>query len=237
MKIDINFNFLSDSNGGDPDKTSPTLRSYHQTLWSKELPNGKIFNLNKNHKSAYLYYQSELGEFFLGSDAITHSYKNQRSKQWLIKQLPDNIASGLFNRSATIGSYIIFPNNKREGKGTINQARGMNPLIDDRFDLTLECIRLFYCNKMSPLFNVLTRYADFFELFGSFDGYVDYFYLNDLLDSHGKISFFLPFDNFHTKPGFNNVKEYLTYNDEVINFINNRNKRIDLGVNHVQSFL
>ena len=41
MKIDTSFNMYSDAGGGDPDSTSPTLKSYHQFLWSKDLPNGK----------------------------------------------------------------------------------------------------------------------------------------------------------------------------------------------------
>jgi hypothetical protein len=44
MKIDITFNVYTDANGGDPDSTSPTLRSYHKLLWSKPLPNGQTLN-------------------------------------------------------------------------------------------------------------------------------------------------------------------------------------------------
>ena len=40
MKVDTDFNFYSDSNSGDPDSKSPTLRKYHKLLWSKQLPNG-----------------------------------------------------------------------------------------------------------------------------------------------------------------------------------------------------
>ena len=64
--IDTNFNFFSDANGGDPDITSPTLKKYHKLLWSKPLPNGKIFSLTNEHKGAYLHYKSEQGEFFFG---------------------------------------------------------------------------------------------------------------------------------------------------------------------------
>ncbi len=70
MVIDTSFNVYSDANGGDPDITSPTLRSYHKYLWSKHLPNGKLFTLTDNKIGTYLYHKSELGEFTLGSDAI-----------------------------------------------------------------------------------------------------------------------------------------------------------------------
>ena len=39
--VDTTFDFHSDTPAGkDPDKYSPTLRRYHQLLWSKDLPYG-----------------------------------------------------------------------------------------------------------------------------------------------------------------------------------------------------
>ena len=182
MIIDTNFNFYSDSNGGDPDSTSPTLRRYHKILWSKPLPNGKIFELFDNENGAYLYHKSGLGEFFFGSDAITHSYKNHKRKQWLIKQIPNEV-NELFNTGSTVGSYIVFPKNRIDGKQTINQARGTNSLIDDRFDITLECIRLFYMGQKNPLYSCLMRYKKFFDLFENFMGYIHFFLLDDFYTS------------------------------------------------------
>jgi hypothetical protein len=52
--IDITFDFHADSTGEDPDKDSPTLKKYHKILWSKSLPNGKIFNLRDDKAGAYL---------------------------------------------------------------------------------------------------------------------------------------------------------------------------------------
>ena len=40
--IDVNFDVQTDSGGKDPDYASPTLRSFHQLLWSKLLPNGMM---------------------------------------------------------------------------------------------------------------------------------------------------------------------------------------------------
>lgn len=177
MIIDTSFNFYSDANGGDPDSTSPTLRRYHKILWSKPLPNGNIFELRDDKNGAYLYHESELGKFFLGSDAITHSYRNHKRKKWLTEQIPD-VVNELFNTGCVIASYIVFPKNKIDGKHTINQARGVNRFIDDRFDLTLECIRRFYSGGESPLYKTLLRYRDFFDLFGDFPGYVDFFLLH-----------------------------------------------------------
>jgi len=226
MKIDTTFNFYSDSNGRDPDRASPTLRKYHKTLWSKPLPNGKHLELRDDKKGAYLYHNSELGEFFLGSDAITHSYKNHTRKKWLTDQIPNEV-NELFDVGSTIGAYIIFPNNRIDGKPTINQARGVIGLIDDRFDLTLECIRRFYLQEKSPLYDTLLRYKGFFDLFDDFLGYIHFFLLDDLITENKMIDFFLPFDGFRTRPIFTDVNQYLLYKNRVIRFINSRNKRIE----------
>ena len=226
MTVDTAFNVYSDAQGGDPDSTSPTLRKYHMTLWSKPLPNGQIFELSGNKSGVYLYHNSEIGEYFLGSDAITHSYKNHKQKHWITKQIPNEVDE-LFDAGSTIGAYTIFPNNRIDGKHTLNQARGVNSFIDDRFDLTLECVRLFYLGQVSPLYDTLLRYKNFFDLFESFNGYVKFFLLDDLVDENQKMKFYLPFDGFKTKPTFSNIDEYLVYKNGVLTFIKSRNKRIE----------
>jgi len=230
--IDTSFNFYSDANGGDPDSTSPTLKKYHKLLWNKALPNGTQFKLTDKKSGAYLYHNSEQGEFNLGSDAITHSYKNQTRKQWLVRQIPNEVDE-LFDTGSTIGAYTLFPRNKIDNKFTINQARGINSLIDDRFDLTLECIRLFYLGQASPLYETFFRYKNFFDLFDSFNGYVQFFLLDDLIDEKQNIKFYLPFDNFTTKPSFANVEDYMTYKKQVMNFIRLRNERITEYTKHI----
>jgi hypothetical protein len=228
--IDTNFNFYSDSKHGDPDSASPTLRRYHKLLWCKKLRNGKVFELCDTRIGSYLYHNSELGEFFLGSDAITHSYKNHKRKKWLTDKIPNEVGE-LFDAGSTVGAYILFPNNGIDGKYTINQARGVNSFIDDRFDLTLECIRLFYIGKESPLSETLIRYEKFFDLFNDFIGYTNFFLLNDLLDDSNNINFYLPFDDFTTRPCFSDTSQYLVYKKRVMDFIRSRNKRIDDSFN------
>ena len=225
MKIDTTFNVYTDAKGGDPDSTSPTLRLYHKFLWSKPLPNGQTFELT-NKSGIYLYHNSGLGEYILGSDAITHSYKNHTRKKWLTTQIQDDV-NELFDTGSTIGAYTLFPNNRIDGKHSINQARGINSLIDDRFDLTLECIRLFYLGQESPLFDTLVRYKNFFDLFDTFEGYIKFFLLDDLVDENQHIKFYLPFDNFKTKPTFTDIDEYLKYKKGVMDFIKSRNDRIE----------
>lgn len=224
MHIDTSFSMYSDANGRAPDLFSPTLRRYHQKLWSKPLPCGVEFTLAR--KGRYLCHTSELGTFYLGSDAITHSYSKHERKRWLTSQIPDEVAD-FFARNASIGSYTLFPNKQIKRKHTINQARGVNRFIDDRFDLTLECIRRHYAGEQSPLSRVLARYVDFFALFESFEGYTDFFLLQDLIASDGSIKFYLPFDGFATRPQFNCVADYLEYKDKVQAFIDSRNRRIE----------
>ena len=119
-----------------------------------------------------------------------------RRKQWLTQQIPKAV-NEIYSAGSTIGAYIIFPNNQIDKKQTINGARGCNGKIDDRFDLTLECIRRFYLGLQSPLHDVFLRYRDFFGLFGDFRGYIDFFLLQDLVtENYAQIKFYLPFDDF-----------------------------------------
>jgi hypothetical protein len=230
MILNVDFNVHSDAGGGDPDITSPTLRLYHKILWSKPLPNGQVFELTNKKSGAYLYHKSELGEFILGSDAITHSYRHHKRKEWLTKQIQNEV-NELYDTGSSIGSFTIFPNNRVDKKHTINQARGVINLIDDRFDLTLECIRLFYLGERSPLYDTVLRYKNFFDLFESFAGYVKFFFLDDLVDENEKVKFYLPFDDFKTKPIFSSIDDYLTYKNGVTNFIKERKKRIAAYIN------
>ena len=226
MNIDITFNFYSDSNGGDPDLKSPMLRKYHQFLWHKRLPNGEFMDLSNTPANLYLAQKSSLGSLSLGSDAIWHSYKNQVRKQWLISIIPEREVDELRNLGSTIGGYILFPNKKINDLFTINQARGVNKFIDDRFDLTLECIRRYYLGQESPLYDTLLRYKHFFDLFNSFIGYCRFFLLEDLLDENNDVKFYLPFDNFKSQPIFNGISDYLIYKKGVMDFVTSRNKRI-----------
>lgn len=230
MLIDTKFDFHSDSKGRDPDSFSPTLRRYHKHLWSKQLPNGSHFELTDANPGSYLYHKSEKGEFYLGSDSITHSYKNQKRKKWIVERIPAAVDE-LFAIGSTIGAFLVFPNNQIGRKNTINQARGVASLIDDRFDLTLECIRRFYLGIENPLYATLQRYSAFFDLFGSFDGYVDFFLLDDLLGKDRNIQFYLPFTDFETRPVFSSIEDYLTYKTHVTRFVESRNKRIDTYAN------
>ena len=227
MKVDINFNFYSDTpNGKDPDSFSNTLRRYHQFLWSKPLPNGSTFNLDINRPKV-LHHKSNLGEFILSSDSIAHDYSKWKSTTKIIEKIPRQELEKFFNLGCTIGGYIIFPSNRINNQMTINGSRGINKKIKDRFDLTLECIRRFYLNETSPLGETLNRYKNFFKLFNNFKGYVDFFLLQDLVvNNYSTINFFLPFNNFQDSPVPTDIEEYKFYRKNMTQFILNRGKRI-----------
>ncbi len=225
--IDISFDVYSDTpEGKDPDSFSSTLRNYHKFLWSKRLPNKEEFCLNLD-KPKLLHHKSALGEFFLSSDAIGHTYSRVKKMSHIIDEISHEEINDFFSICSTIGAYVIFPAKRINNKMTINGARGVNHKIQDRFDLTLECIRRHYLNQQSPLTDVLERNANFFKLFSDFKGYVDYFLLQDLVErNYEAIKFWSNFDNFETGPLPINKEEYVSYKEKVINFVNRRNQRI-----------
>lgn len=214
--------------GKDPDSYSPTLRRYHQALWSKELPSGKLFNLAIDEPKTYLHHKSTLGEFALFSDSFVHSYRYLKKTQHLVVQVPEAELDQFYAICGTIGGYIIFPSRRIDGKLTINGARGFYSSIMDRADLTLECIRRHYEGGESPLGSVLARYADFFALFEDFRGYTEFFLLQDLVRTDGSgVKFFLQFDGFNCSPLPVSLSEYATYRSKLADFVLARNERID----------
>jgi hypothetical protein len=233
--IDVNFDFTNDTPyfwddfkiGTDPDIWSPTLRKYQQFLYSKKLPNEEIFNLQqgKNPEYDYLFWKN----FRFASDSIINTYIHHSKMQALIAKVKNSIKDfptfqeKYLRESYTIGGEIIFP--KR--RWSINQCRGTHPQIKDRFDLTLECIRRYYKNQDNPLMEVLKKDDEFFKLFIDFKGYIDFFYLNDLVtEDYSNIKYYLDFDNFNRSPLPQTVEEWHTLYNSQMEFLRARNKRI-----------
>ena len=90
MLIDTDFDFTTDSygywdgfwerknglgvGGSDPDSVSETLKEYHRILWSKELPNGEIMQLEKKNYPGYLNWNG----MNLSSDSIIVSFRYKK---------------------------------------------------------------------------------------------------------------------------------------------------------------
>ena len=111
--IDIAFDVYSDTpKGKDPDSNSPTLRRYHKLLWSKPLPSGVNFELN-DKTPKILHHKSKLGEFFISSDSIGHTYSKVKSMSHIVDQVPSGEIDSFFSVCSTIGAYIIFPEKKK----------------------------------------------------------------------------------------------------------------------------
>ncbi len=225
--INTSFDFREDANGGDPDKTSPKLRRYHQLLWSKPLPDGRPFDLDAKSGKGYLYHNSELGEFVLTSDSVLPTFNRHKRYAHVISQIQQEHVDYFDYITYTIGGMMIFPGNKIDGKMTINGARGCNSKIADRFDLTVECIRRYYLGEESPLYNDLARYTNFFQLFGDFKGYVDFFLLQDLVsEDYTTVSSFTPAIDFDKSPRPETLENYQFFRERTIDFVTNRNTRI-----------
>lgn len=223
--LDVEFDFSKEANGRDPDRHSPTLMKYHRMLWQKPLKDNKLFNLTFSEKNR-LTHSSDLGVFELSSDTIGHTYRKWKRMAHIIKQIPKSDIDSFLKTCRTMGGYIVFPANKINGN-TINQERGTNTKIRDRWDLTVECIRRHYVGGDSPLYNTLIRYSDFFSLFSDFKSYVEFFHLQDVVSNDfKKVKFFLPFDDFQRVPTPKTKEEYIAYRQAVMLFINQRNTRI-----------
>lgn len=232
-RINVTFDFRTDTPPGrDPDTYSPTLRRYHRLLWSKPLPGGEQFDLTIDRPDAYLYHRSQLGEFFLASDTVIPSFSTDRRMVATLAALPAGRLERFHRLGYTIGGMMVFPGNSVDRKMTINGARGFHPLIKDRFDYTVECIRRHYSGLDNPLSEVLGRYADFFGLFRDFAGYVDFFHLQDIVSAdHTSVKFFTRFEDFGGIPLPLAPAAYTSYLNAATAFINARNHRIARLVN------
>jgi len=145
----------------------------------------------------------------------------------IIGQIPPDDLDAFGTIGYTIGGMMVFPGNRIGRKMAINGARGFHPRIKDRFDLTVECIRRYYLGQISPLSEVLERYADFFSLFEDFRGYVEFFLLQDLVnEDFSAVVFFTAFDGFKTSPLPSTKESYVGYMRLAMEFIEARNRRI-----------
>ena len=210
--------------GGDPDSLSKKLQLYHQTVWSRELPCGEKMELQCGAGPYYLTWK----DFRFGSDSIIVSFRYEKYRYMLDsvkKAVPDYRAfvENYLHRAYTIGGMMIFPKHA----GSINQAKGTNKKLCDRWDLTLECIRRYYSGENSPISSTLVRDRDFFDLFVDFKGFVDFFFMQDCVtDDYGSVQYWIGNGDFNEDPLPKSVDEYLLWIDRQLVFLEKRNRRI-----------
>ena len=225
--------------GKDPDRFSKELKEYHICLCSSRTINEKEFILNSGKNNKMIYSNGNI-EIIFTPDSITNVFQNSSRRYNGIKE-KDIINKYSENEEIkelieeyrridyTIGSSIIFPisiNNQSLGT-TINRARGVLYQIHDRIDFTLKCIKLYYedSNDINPLLPYIQKNKAFFDLFGSFKAYVDFFFLNDLVDKDYNV-IYLDNECSFSNPFPYNIDVFKEYISNTIKFINNRNKRI-----------
>lgn len=237
LNIDVDFDFTTDHkywetyrkghSESDPDVNSPKLRLYQQMLYSRQTPSGKKLDLVQGRSKNYDYLVCDGVRY--GSDSIINMYAYKLPKIEKEIEKYEEIIVEYIHKGYTIGGEIIFPKHDKTYGQTINQRRGWCPKIKDRFDLTLECIRLFYEDKNSKLYNVLKIDAEFFKLFVDFKGYVDFFFLNDLVsEDYKKVKLFIGTneDAFKRNPLPQNKGEWEKLFASQMDFLENRNDRI-----------
>ena len=227
--INVEFCFLDDPDySTDADRDSRMLRQWHRQLWSKSLPSGQRIVWDIEAGTTCLVH----GDVRVSSDTIATTHSNYRrlgtAQMWASLSEPDQQRyDRLFY---TIGGFIIFPTRPQ----SLNQRRGTNASIADRFDLTLECIRQHYLGRTdNPLVDVLRLDADYFRLFGEgadgFAAFVEFFHIQHLaspdsvrwLDGHAGREW-----AFDRPPLPQTIDGYRRYLDNVATFVADRNARI-----------
>ena len=247
MKIDVNFDFTLDSpnywtdfwerkdgrggGGSDPDASSPMLQKYHQMLWSRPLPCGEVMSLEvdvKLYQDGGKQNRLKWKEFVFTSDSIVSSHRYIRLAD-VLDQFKKTVSDyraymeGWLHKADTIGGFIIWPCHWN----SINQEKGCNPKICDRMDRTLECIRRFYKGEESPMTKCFDRDKKFFDLFVDFKGFVDFFFLQDLVnEEYSSVTMLLGDDKFTTPALAQTAEEYRQWLEAQLDFVTKRNERI-----------
>lgn len=222
--------------GKDADAKSPMLRAAHRRLWSKCAPSSGRVELADDLTMTW---PAGVRGLRLSSDTIATTHERYQSirDRGLWRNLSAASQQRYDRGFYTIGAFIILPCHER----SLNQCRGTRWQIKDRFDLTLECIRLYFegvtAIERNPLGDILFSDAAFFDMFGhragGFHAYVQFFHLRDLVTS-GRIRWF---DNsavdewqFGVLPLPTNHAGYVSYLENVLTFVRSRGEALAQAV-------
>lgn len=221
----------------DPDAHSKTLYEFHQKLWSRKTPSGKQleFEVMRMRYGSYCLKDKTTGNSF-SSDTLVNAFLNYSKNNPQIKKVITEYKSSIgeepyrreqeayIRKAYTIGNMIIFP--KLASQKSINCQRGnRHRQLYDRIDLTIKCIQDYYNNNKvedNKLRDVFTKEENksFLDLFKDFDGFINFFFLQDMIDENGNVKIFLESD--YPMTG----SDYERWRKCTLEFIANRNNRI-----------
>ena len=173
----------------------------------------------------YLVHRTDDLVYSLSSDQISNSMRTTVRMSHITSQVSPEELDEFQYLGATLGGTILFPGKQIDRKITINVARGWNRQIEDRFDLTLECIRRQYAGLPNPLAQTLDVYWEFFELFENFQKYSEFFFLQDLIEN-GRVKFYLPFEDFGQSALPSTLEDYRQYMQNSMDFVRARALRM-----------
>lgn len=223
-RIDVTFDHRTDAGGRDIDIFSARLKAHHRLLWNKPLPSGELLTL-RPMSNRYLVFRTDDLVYSLSSDQISNSMRSTARMSHITSKVAPEELDEFQYLGATVGGAILFPGKQIDRKITINVARGWNRQIEDRFDLTLECIRLQYQGLPNPLAQTLNVYWKFFELFKTFEQYTEFFLLQDLIEN-GNVKHYLTFEGFGRSALPANLEEYRQYMSNSMAFVRARALRM-----------
>ena len=85
------------------------------------MPSGAVFELEVTPRPPfYLHHRSEVGEFWLASDAVIPTFRREKRLSPIINQIPEAEQEAFISIGYTIGGMMVFPGNRVDGKMTIN---------------------------------------------------------------------------------------------------------------------
>jgi hypothetical protein len=226
MRIDTDRDMRADAGGRDMDIHSPTLRTYHQFLWSRPLPNGTVLKLDASRSRARDYLVTQDG-LVLSSDSLINSMTAWPRMKKALADVPEKEQEAFRQRASSVAATGLWPKRRGPAGQSINQARGLNRQIADRLDLTIECVRRHYAEDESPLTPVLEDAAQFFDLWPDWRTWIRWWLLDDLVDAKGRIHWFLPFTEFGREQAWPSTSQgWRAYRDRCVEFIDRRAARM-----------
>lgn len=202
----------------DPDSASKRLYDDLRTVFSKTLPNGKLFDLGEIVYNGYYQFKSHrtlqrLSSDFLGPSA-TGAFDLNVSSLDVGKSL---------TLSRTIGGHTLWPCHRF----SINQAKAS---VNDRMDITLLELKDFYENPVSikaiyslKLREAFVRDKEWLMQFESFIGFCDFFmFKNSFVNKNYDV---IMFEDIYEHNRFR-PKDYLNFMKNNVEAIRCRNEEL-----------